>query len=62
MLKNTFQPLAKFHDDEDGIEALQVVMLVAIAAIILIAFMTVGQEVMTWMKGKWTDMKGKDIT
>ena len=62
MLKNALQPLAKFHDDEDGIEAVQIVMIVAIAAIILIAFMTVGQEVFTWMKDKWNELKGEEIS
>ena len=51
-----------FHQDEDGIEAVQVIMIVAIAAIVLIAVMTVGQEVLDWMKGKWSELKGKDIS
>ena len=51
-----------FHEDEDGIEAVQVVMVVAIAAIILIATMTVGQEVFKWMKDQWGTLKGKKIS
>jgi Flp pilus assembly pilin Flp len=51
-----------FHEDEDGIEALQVVMIVAIAAIVLIAVMTVGDEVFQWMKGKWQELQGKSIS
>jgi Flp pilus assembly pilin Flp len=50
-----------FHEDENGIEAIQVVMIVAIAAIVLIAVMTVGQEVFTWAKEKWDALKGKNI-
>ena len=55
------KPLSQFHEDEDGIEAIQVVMIVAIAAIVLIAFMTVGKEVFSWMKEKWNEMKGSSI-
>ena len=62
MLKKQRNLIEVFHNDEDGIEAVQVIMIVAIAAIILIAIMTVGQEVMDWMKQKWSDLKGKDIS
>jgi Flp pilus assembly pilin Flp len=62
MTPNKFrQALATFHQDEDGIEALQVVMIVAIAAIVLIGFMTVGQEVFSWMREKWNELKGEGI-
>ena len=61
MIKKLTKPISKFHDDEDGIEAIQVVMIVAIAAIILIAFMTVGKEVLQWMKDKWSEMKDEDM-
>ena len=54
--------LETFHNDEDGIEAVQVIMIVAIAAIVLIAVMTVGQEVMDWLKEKWNELKGKNIS
>ena len=39
-LTNLFR---KFHSDEEGLEALQVVMIIAIAAMIMIAAATVGQ-------------------
>lgn len=51
----------KFHEDEDGLEAIQVVMIVAIAAIVLIAVMTIGQEVFQWLRDKWNELKGEDI-
>jgi Flp pilus assembly pilin Flp len=53
--------IRNFHDDEDGIEALQVVMIVAIAAIVLIAVMTLGQSVYEWMDEKWNELNGKSI-
>ena len=61
MFKAITKPLVQIHEDEDGIEAIQVVMIVAIAAIVLIAFMTVGKEVFSWMKEKWNEMKGSSI-
>ncbi len=53
--------LRSFHEDEDGLEAIQVVMIVAIAAIVLIAVMTIGQEVYDWLREKWDKLKGEDI-
>jgi len=63
-LSNLTQSLRTFHEDEDGIEAIQVVMIVAIAAIVLIAVMTTGDEIYKWMKDKWSGgqgLKGKKI-
>ena len=53
----------KFHRDEEGLEALQVVMIIAIAAIVMIACATLGKKAVTWMKKQWTDMEkaGKGI-
>lgn len=50
-----------FHEDEDGIEAVQVVMIVAIAAIILVAMMTVGNKIYEWMEEKWGELEGTEI-
>ena len=46
-LTNVFR---KFHSDEEGLEALQVVMIIAIAAVILVAAGTVGQSVVDFTK------------
>ena len=43
---------SKFHNDEEGLEALQVVMIIAIAAVILVAAGTVGQKVVTFTNTK----------
>ena len=40
-LTNLFR---KFHNDEEGLESLQVVMIIAIAAMIMIVAATVGQK------------------
>ena len=42
--------IRKFHRDEEGLEALQVVMIIAIAAMVMIACATVGKAAVTWMK------------
>ena len=57
-INSTFR---KFHSDEEGLEALQVVMIIAIAGMIMVVSATVGQEVVTWMKSKWTALKGKTV-
>jgi Flp pilus assembly pilin Flp len=41
-----------FHEDEDGMEALQVVMILAIGAIILMIFKLLWPSVGTWVKSK----------
>lgn len=53
--------LRSLHDDEDGLEAIQVVMIVAIAALVLIAVMTIGNEVFQWLREKWDELKGGSI-
>ena len=52
--------IRKFHSDEEGLEALQVVMIIAIAAMVMIACATVGKEAVTWMTNKWNDLKKAD--
>ena len=51
----------KFHSDEEGLEALQVVMIIAIAAVILVAAGTVGQSVVDFTKDKLTALKDKQV-
>ncbi len=62
MVPKISKRLRAFHNDEDGIEAIQVIMIVAIAAIVLIGVMTVGQEVMDWLKEKWNELRGKSVS
>lgn len=47
----------RFHHNEKGLEAIQVVMIVAIAALFLIAFMVIGDEIVDWLKEKWNELK-----
>jgi Flp pilus assembly pilin Flp len=60
MTTNFSNLVRKFHSDEEGLEALQVVMIIAIAALIMIAAATVGKEAVTWMGNKWNDLKKAD--
>jgi hypothetical protein len=57
-LTNLFR---KFHNDEEGLESLQVVMIIAIAAMILIAAATVGKSGVDWMTGQTDNLVGKDL-
>ena len=52
--------IRKFHSDEEGLEALQVVMIIAIAAMVMIACATLGKSAVGWMNGKWSTLQGLD--
>ncbi len=60
--KKVKEQIVRFHNDEEGLEAVQVVMIVAIAAVILIAVMVLGQEVFDWLKEAWNSLRGKKIS
>jgi Flp pilus assembly pilin Flp len=53
--------IRKFHSDEEGLEALQVVMIIAIAAMIMIAAATVGKSGVDWMKDQAGKLVGQDL-
>lgn len=61
MFQRFGKAIREFDRDEDGLEAIQVVMIVAIAAIVLIGVMTIGQEVFDWLRDKWNQLKGESI-
>jgi hypothetical protein len=50
------------HNEQRGLEALQVVMIIAIAAMVMIACATVGQKAVTWMNGQWGTLQGTSIS
>ena len=52
----------KFHRDEEGLESLQVVMIIAIAAMVMVACATIGKAAVTWMTQKWTALKAEDVS
>ena len=57
MLTKITNSVRKFHSDEEGLEALQVVMIIAIAAIVMIACATLGKTAVAWMKKQWQAMQ-----
>ena len=62
MTTNLTNLVRKFHRDEEGLESLQVVMIIAIAAMIMIAAATVGQSGVKWMKDQSGKLVGKDLS
>jgi hypothetical protein len=62
MTTNLNNLVKKFHSDEEGLEALQVVMIIAIAGMIMVACSTVGSQAVSWMMEKWKTLKGTNIT
>jgi hypothetical protein len=59
MTTNLTNLFRTFHSDEEGLEALQVVMIIAIAGLIMIAAATVGKDAVTWMGEQWKNLKNK---
>lgn len=61
MTTNLTNLVRKFHNDEAGLESLQVVMIIAIAAMIMIAAATVGKSGVDWMTSKTGGLIGQDL-
>ena len=62
MTSKLISTIRKFHRDEEGLEALQVVMIIAIAAMVMIACATLGQKAVTWMNQQWGTLQGTSIS
>ncbi len=62
MTTKLINTIRMFHRDEEGLEALQVVMIIAIAAMVMVACATLGQKAVTWMNQKWTSLQGTSIS
>jgi Flp pilus assembly pilin Flp len=58
-LKNKVNALKSFHNDEDGMETMQVVIIIAIAAIVLVALLAFWGKIKDFVKETWTDLTGK---
>jgi Flp pilus assembly pilin Flp len=57
MTKKITNSIRKFHRDEEGLEALQVVMIIAVGALVMIACATLGKAAVAWMQAKWDDLE-----
>ena len=52
--------LLNFHENEDG-DAMQTVMIIAVAAMVVVAIIAVGNRLVDWGKGKVTTMTGDEV-
>lgn len=59
MLSKWKNRLAKFHRDEDGIEAIQVVMILAFAAVVLVAAWAMWDKISSWASSILDKLLGK---
>ena len=57
MITKFTSSIRKFHSDEEGLEALQVVMIIAVGALVMIACATLGKAAVAWMQAKWDDLE-----
>jgi Flp pilus assembly pilin Flp len=62
MTTKLINTIRKFNRNEEGLEALQVVMIIAIAAMVMVACAAVGQKAVTWMNQQWTSLQGTSIS
>jgi hypothetical protein len=62
MFPKTLNSFRKFHSDEEGLEALQVVMIVAIAAMVLIAAAAIGKAANKFMGTNASNLLQQDLT
>jgi Flp pilus assembly pilin Flp len=60
-MRDLTKSLRAFHEDEEGMEALQIVMIVAMAAVCLIAIVKFWPTVKTWFSKETSEVtKMKD--
>jgi hypothetical protein len=57
MIRNMTIRMKQFCKDQGGMEALQTVCIVAIAATVMIGAAKMGTEGTAWMNKNWTEMK-----
>ena len=52
------QVLGAFHEDEEGMEAIQVVMIVAIGALVLLGLAKMWPTISSWVKSTISNLTG----
>ncbi|MBY0525264.1 MAG: hypothetical protein K2R98_17790 [Gemmataceae bacterium] len=57
-LSKLLEPVRKLHEDEDGLEALQVVMILAVAAVALLVIKIFWKPIKTWATNRMNDVVG----
>lgn len=50
--------LRQFHNDEDGVEQMNVIMILAVAALVLMAIWVFWGQIKAWWEGIWADVQG----
>ena len=58
-LRQVSDRIQKFDNDEDGIESIQVVMILAFGAVVMVAAWAFWDEISSWAKGKIGELTGK---
>lgn len=62
-IRNTLQQVAtrirQFDNDEDGIESIQVVMILAFGAVVMVAAWAFWDQISGWASGKISELTGK---
>lgn len=58
MRQNLLKDLRAIHDDEDGMEAVQVIMIVAIAAVVLAALKVAWPSIQSWFSSAVSNITG----
>lgn len=53
-----FKPVKKFHRNEEGMEAIQVAMVIAAGAVIILLIWTQWSTIKTWFTGTTTGASG----
>lgn len=61
-MKRLARAVQSFDDDEDGIEVLQVVMILAIAGMVVAILIAWGNDIVEWAKGFLPNQEGGTIT
>lgn len=55
-MSSLFRKLRRIHNDEQGMEALQVVMIIALAAVVLFFIRNYWTTIQTWLNGATTNI------
>ena len=58
-LRQVANQVRQFNNDEDGIESIQVVMILALGAVVMVAAWAFWDQISTWASGKITSLIGK---
>ena len=62
LLREYARRVKKFHDDENGASnTMASVMMLAVAALVVVALIAFGKQMMDWLKQKWSEIAGSSV-